>query len=86
MAKKNVKFDKIESALDFDLSKMNPEMRTKQIGKLEDLRASVVEALEDQMQSFARLTNNKKLGKRKHNIGKAPNDWKGMTKDGDINL
>lgn len=86
MAKNKVNFDKIGNALDFDLSKMTPEMRTKQIGILEKHRADVIAALEEQMQSFARLTGNKKLGKRKHKLGSSPNDWRGMDKNGDVKL
>lgn len=59
---------------------MSAEQRAAAIERAEIQRIHIVELLEERMQDFARLSGKKSLGKRKHRVGKAPNDWKKKNK------
>ena len=59
---------------------MTQEDRAIAIEKAEAERLRVVEALEEKMREFAKLSGKKALAKRKNPVGKAPNDWKKKNK------
>ncbi len=44
--------------------------------KLEKERLVLKKEMEKLMKKYARATGNRKLGKRQHKVGKAPNDFK----------
>ena len=62
------------------IQSMTQEDRAAAIEKTEAARLRVVEALEEKMKEFAKLSGKKALGKRKAPVGKAPNDWKKKNK------
>ena len=43
--------------------------------KLEKERLDVIKEMEKLMKKYAKATGNRKIGKRQHKVGKAPNDF-----------
>ena len=52
------------------------QSRSSMAAKLENERLELTKEIEKLMKKYAKATGLRKLGKRKHKVGKAPNDFK----------
>lgn len=60
-----------------DVSLMTEDEKKKAQLSLEARRYEINAELERLMASYARLTKNRKIAKRRYKMGKSPNDYKG---------
>ena len=54
-------------------------MRREEIARLERKRLEINRKLERMMKRYAKLTGERNIGRRKFNVGYAPNDWRPFT-------
>lgn len=52
------------------------DARRDEVAKLEKKRLEINAKLEQQMKKYAKATGDRSVARRRHTLGKAPNDWK----------
>ena len=68
---------------DYDLNNLASSnmvsMRRDEIARLERKRLEINRKLERMMKRYAKLTGERKIGRRRYKVGYAPNDWRPFT-------
>lgn len=68
---------------DYDLNNLASSnmvsMRRDEIARLERKRLDINRKLERMMKRYAKLTGERKIGRRRYKVGYAPNDWRPFT-------
>ena len=68
---------------DYDLNNLASSnmvsMRRDEIARLERKRLEINRKLERMMKRYAKLTGERQIGRRRYNVGYAPNDWRPFT-------
>lgn len=74
----NTNFDR-----DYDINNLASSnmvsMRRDEIARLERKRLEINRKLERMMKRYAKLTGERKIGRRRYQVGYAPNDWRPFT-------